>query len=108
MTAQPVEDVTVRDNPAVQRFEVWVGDERVGLSWYEPRGGDVYAFVHTEVEPRFEGRGLAARLVGEALTTAAERGWSVLPHCPYVRRYVGTHREHAALVPPDRRPEFGL
>ena len=108
MTAEPVEIVTVRDNPQEQQFEVWLGDELAGFTRYEPRPDGVYAFVHTEVQPRFEGRGLAGRLVGDALAEAGRRGWRVLPYCPYVRRFVAAHREHLALVPADRRAELGL
>jgi GNAT superfamily N-acetyltransferase len=68
----------------------------------------LYAFDHTEVEPRYEGHGLAGRLVTEALDTARERGWALLPYCPYVREFLGKHPEYADLVPGDRKAEFGL
>jgi predicted GNAT family acetyltransferase len=47
-------------------------------------------------------------LVRFAFDDARRRGLSVLPHCPYVRRFIDTHSdEYLDLVPPDRRPEFG-
>ena len=61
------DDIDVRDRPAAHRFEVWVGDERAGFTHYVDRGDGVVAFDHTEIQPRFEHRGLAGRLIGEAL-----------------------------------------
>ena len=56
------DDVRVSDNPSELRYELFVDGELAGLIRYR-RLPDALALVHTEVEPRFEGRGLAARLV---------------------------------------------
>ena len=102
------DDIDVRHNPATHRFEVWVGDERAGFTQYGDRGDGVVAFVHTEIKPEFEHRGLAGRLIGEALAAARERGWAVLPECPFVRAYLEQHPELVDLVPLDERVVFGL
>jgi len=101
-------NVSVRDNPEAGQFEVWVGDERAAVTRYQARGGDTYGFTHTQVEPQFEHRGLVSRLIGEALAAARERGWSVLPECPYVRKYVQEHEELVDLVPEYAQRRFGL
>lgn len=103
-----LEGVAVWDNPEDGQFEIWVGDELAGRALYEDRGDGVHAFVHTEVEPRFEGQGLAGRLVREALSAARERGWAVLPECPFVRSYVEQHPDLADLVPDDAPAAFSL
>ena len=111
MAAAPADDVSVRDHPAAHRCEIWVGDERAGLTVYDDRGGGVVAFTHTEIEPRFEHRGLAGRLIAEALDTAHDRGWQVLPECPFVRAYLQKHPDnpdYADLVPAAARATFGL
>lgn len=112
MTAEavsPDDDVVeVRDNPAEHRFEVWVGDDLAGFTTYRHVETSTFAFDHTEVGPPFEGRGLAGRLVGEALDAARERGWSVQPFCPYVRSWLGRHPAYVDLVPPDERERFDL
>ena len=104
----PSDDVVVRDHEAAHRFEVLVGDEVAGFLKYRAVDGPLHAFDHTEVQPRFEGRGLAARLATEALDAARDRGWTVLPYCPYVRAYLDRHPDYVDLVPADRRAEFGL
>jgi predicted GNAT family acetyltransferase len=103
-----VDHVDVRDHPSAHRFEVWVGDELAGFTRYQAQSGDRYAFIHTEIDPRFEHRGLAGRLVSDALATARERGWSVLPQCPFVRSYLESHPDQVDLVPEDQRTRFGL
>jgi predicted GNAT family acetyltransferase len=85
------DDIDVRDDPDRHRFEIWVGDQRAGFTRYDDRGGGEVAFIHTEIDPRFEHRGLANRLIGEALDAARERGWQVLPECPFVRAYLEKH-----------------
>jgi predicted GNAT family acetyltransferase len=111
MSSDPVGeigDVAVRDHEAAHRVEIWVGDDLAGFLKYRALDGSLHAFDHTEVEPRYEGHGLAGRLVTEALDTARERGWTILPYCPYVRSYLAKHREYADLVPDDRKAEFDL
>ena len=107
-TGPAVEDVTVRDNKVAARFEVWLGDELAGCADYEVRGGDVVAFPHTLVEPRFQNRGLASRLIDEALAAARDRGWSVLPECSFVRLHLRRHPGLVDLVPVLERARFGL
>jgi len=100
---------TVTENDRAHRFEVRVGDELAGYTVYQPpRQGGGYAFVHTEVDPRFEGRGLATILVGQALDSMRERGATVLPSCPFVRSFIDRRRGYLDLVPEEARGRFGL
>jgi predicted GNAT family acetyltransferase len=94
------EDVRVSDNPAELRYELLVDGERAGVIRYR-RLPDALALVHTEVEPRFEGRGLGARLVGGALADIRQRGLHVVPICPYVREYLERHPEDRDLIVAD-------
>ena len=99
--------VTVVDNPEEQRYEVRVDGELAGFVQYRVRPG-LIALIHTEVEERFEGQGLASKLIAFALDDARERGLAVLPFCPFVNAYIQRHREYVGLVPADRREAFGL
>ena len=105
MSAEPA--IAVADNPERQRYEVRVDGELAGFSHYQPKP-DQIAFIHTEIADRFEGQGLASRLIAFALEDARRRGLAVLPFCPFVNDYIQRHREYADLVPADRRAEFDL
>lgn len=97
----------VIDNPEEQRFEVLLGDEVAGFLQYKARPG-LIALNHTEVDGRFEGRGLGSRLIAFALDDARTRGLAVLPFCPFVDEYIQRHREYVDLVPEDQRAAFDL
>jgi predicted GNAT family acetyltransferase len=100
-------DVAVTDDPGRERFEITLGGELAGVTQYRRRPG-LIAFVHTEVDPRFEGRGLGGRLIGAALDASGAEGLAVLPFCPFVSAYIERHPEYAELVPEAFRPKFGL
>jgi predicted GNAT family acetyltransferase len=100
-------DVLVVDVPEGSRFEIRVDGETAGFAAYHRRPG-VIAFVHTEIDPRFEGQGLASKLVATALSEARAEGAAVLPYCPFVRGYIAGHGEYLDLVPSGMRAEFQL
>jgi hypothetical protein len=54
--------------------------------------------IHTEVDPAFEGKGIAGRLVAGALDDIRRRGLLVTPICRFVRSYLRRHPEYADLV----------
>jgi uncharacterized protein len=107
MTTAPSAHVRVVDVPDSSRFEVLVDGETAGFAEYRRRPG-LIAFVHTLIDPRFEGRGLASELVRAALSAARSDGLSVLPFCPFVRGYIARHRGYVELVPADLRAQFEL
>ena len=99
---------TVVDAPERERFVIRVGDRLAGFTVYRRRG-KLIAFVHTEIDPEFEGQGLGGRLVAAALDAAREQGLRVLPFCPFVRKYIAEHPgEYLDLVPADQREHFDL
>lgn len=97
----------VADNPAASRYELHVDGELAGFISYHRRGL-VISLIHTEVDPRFQGGGLAARLARFSLDDARNRQLAVLPFCPYIQSWLRKHPDYADLVPEDRRAEFGL
>jgi predicted GNAT family acetyltransferase len=97
---------TVEHDAERKRYVIEVDGKPVGFTAYEL--GEEIAFTETEIDPRFEGRGLGSRLVGEALDDVRRRGRTVLPVCPFVRSFIASHREYADLVPERLRGTFGL
>ena len=108
MSAQTAPAVRVLDVPERSRFEIWVDGELAGFTSYRRRRG-LIAFTHTLIDPRFEGRGLASRLVQTELFEARSAGLAVLPFCPFVRNYIAEHgEEYLDLVPGNMRATFDL
>jgi predicted GNAT family acetyltransferase len=99
--------VEVTNNPEEHRYEVRADGVLAGYTIYRERPG-LIVFVHTEIDPRFEGRGLASRLIGAALDDSRAKGLTVLPFCPFVNGYIARHREYVELVPDAFRARFGL
>jgi predicted GNAT family acetyltransferase len=100
------DDLTVVRRPDERRYELLVAGEHAGELVYRDRGGDVVAFLHTEVDPTLQRRGLGTALVTGALDDARGRGQRVVPLCPFVDAFLRRHPGYADLVAPDpaRRP----
>ena len=107
MAASTTADVRVLDAPDHSRYEIRVGGELAGFAEYRRRP-PLIAFTHTLIDPRFEGQGLAHRLLETALSESRSAGLSVLPFCPFVRSFIAGHDEYLKLVPSDLRGAFDL
>jgi predicted GNAT family acetyltransferase len=93
------EEIAVTDDAEQRRYEARVGSTLAGFADYHVQPG-LITFLHTEVDPAFEGQGVGSRLVADALDDARARGLKVLPICPFVRAYVRRHDEYRDLVAP--------
>ncbi|WP_035839241.1 GNAT family N-acetyltransferase [Kitasatospora azatica] len=99
----------VTDNPDRSRFEITDDGELAGFAeYFRPENENEIAFIHTEIDPAFAGRGLAGILARAALDAAREQGADVLPYCPFIRGWLGKHPEYVDLVPQAQRTRFGL
>jgi predicted GNAT family acetyltransferase len=96
---KPADDALreVIDVPDDHRYEIRVAGELAGFAVYHRRGGRAY-FVHTEVDPRFEGRGLGSTLAKGLLDAERALGEPVVPLCPFIRSYIDRHPDYADLV----------
>ncbi|WP_042372082.1 GNAT family N-acetyltransferase [Streptacidiphilus neutrinimicus] len=97
----------VVDNPDASRFEIYDGEELAGFAEYHRFRNEI-AFIHTEIDPNFGGRGLGGALARAALDTVRELGLEVLPFCPFIRGWITKHPEYVDLVPQAQRARFGL
>ena len=89
--------MTVSDRPNELRYEIEVDGEVAGFINYRREPG-VIELVHTDVDPRSEGKGVGAALVQGALDDVRARGLKVRPFCPFVAAYIRRHPEYQDLV----------
>ena len=90
-------ELTVRDVPGEDKYEITEGDRVLGVAVYRRRG-DVTDFLHTEVDPDAGRSGVGSTLVREALDDVRAHGGSVIPSCPFVRGWIDRHQEYADLL----------
>ena len=85
-------------NPANNRFEIFLDEERVGLMDYEQVDSGI-RLTHTEVDPAHQGKNLAAILLRESLNTIRlEDMGKVVPICSYTVKYMEKHPETQDLL----------
>jgi predicted GNAT family acetyltransferase len=95
--------VEVKDNRDEARYEVFADGHLAGFTQYRLEGGRI-TFVHTEIDPEYEGSGLGSRLARAALDDARTRNLSVVPRCPFIAGYIRRHaEEYLDLVVPALR-----
>ncbi len=99
--------IELADAPERERYEISVHGALAGFALYKLRPG-LIAFIHTEIDERFQGQGLADRLIAYALDDARARELQILPFCPFVKAFLERHREYVSLVPEQFRARFGL
>ncbi|WP_028964608.1 bifunctional pirin family protein/GNAT family N-acetyltransferase [Streptomyces thermolilacinus] len=85
--------------PERNRYEIHVGDTSAGLTAYRDRD-EQRVFHHTKIEDAYGGRGLAARLVHDALEDVRASGKRIVPVCPYVKKYLAKHEGYADITDP--------
>lgn len=84
--------MTIRHNAAQSRYELDT-DHGLAVAVYREQG-DRAIFTHTEVPPEDEGKGVATRLVREALDDVRRRNLRIVPACSFVVAFVRRHPEY--------------
>ena len=87
-------DTAVVDNPAAHRFEIRVDGQVAGFVRYRLAPGKI-VFIHTEIDPVYEGKGLGSTLAAGALDAARQRSLEIDPQCPFIAAYLKRHPEPA-------------
>jgi predicted GNAT family acetyltransferase len=82
----------VRHNEAQHRYELDT-EHGVAIAVYQQQG-DSLVFVHTEVPPADEGKGIGAQIVRAALDDTRKRGFKIVPACSFVVAFVRRHPEY--------------
>jgi uncharacterized protein len=91
-----MDELQVTNHADRQRFEVQIGDQLAVLI-YRQQGGAI-TLIHTEVPEALSGRGVGAALAKAALDYARANRLTVIPRCPFVRRYLQGHPEYQDLL----------
>lgn len=93
------DDSAVRDDPANSRF-ILEQDGATAELLYETEPGRVF-LVHTEVAEALGGRGIGGQLAAAAVDHARAENLTVVPWCPFARRWLARHPDAAAGVSVD-------
>ena len=88
--------VQVIDVPAEDRFVVRTEGKEAELVYR--LDGDRFFLVHTEVPESLGGRGIAGQLVRAAVRRAESDGLTIVPWCPYARRWLKEHPDETGGV----------
>ncbi|MDQ0754555.1 GNAT family N-acetyltransferase [Arthrobacter sp. B3I4] len=100
-------DVSTVRNDALHRYELHVGSVLAVQVRYVDRPGHV-DFIHTETAEQYKGKGLARVLVHFALDDAVAAGKRIIPHCPYIYRYLREHDAYTQCIDWPEQPPDGL
>jgi len=92
-----VPDVRISNNAGDARYEAWVGSTLAGVAQYQLTN-DLIVFTHTEVDAAYEGQGIGSALARGALDEVRGTDRKVLPLCPFIKRWIESHREYIDLV----------
>lgn len=65
---------------------------------YRHRGPDVIVIDHTYVPPAYEGRGIGLELVKRGVADAREKGFKIVPQCPFVAALFRRHKDWQDLL----------
>jgi hypothetical protein len=94
--ADPSDTVHVVDVPAEDRFVVRIEGREAELVYRV--SGDRLFLLHTEVPESLGGRGIAGQLVRAALRRSEADHLTIVPWCPYARRWLKEHPDEAGGI----------
>ena len=100
--------ISVVKNHELNRFEIYSDGELAGFADFKIEN-QMISYTHTEIDPRFGGKGLGSQLIKEALDEALEQNLEVAPYCSFVSAYIKKSGEkYLHLVPESKRAKFDL
>ncbi|MFI1359858.1 GNAT family N-acetyltransferase [Streptomyces sp. NPDC020898] len=91
--------IKVIDVPEARRYEARLDGASAVAGFAEYiRTAELIAFVHTEVAPEHEGKGVGSELARTSLDEARAAGLRVLATCPFYAGWIHRHPEYADLL----------
>lgn len=91
------DEISITRRDEKKRYELEVDGTFAAFADYLPGSGRL-DFVHTEVLPQYEGRGLGSKLARYVLDDARGQGLKVVASCPFVAKYIQGHPQYQDLV----------
>ena len=91
-------EIIVKHEQKYQQFTIELPDEEEAELAYATPAPQVLDFTHTYVPETARGKGLADKLITEALRFAAENEYRVIASCPVVSRFVERHPDYKKLL----------
>lgn len=93
----------IRDERGGYRYSAYCDGRRVGhAAWVLVR--QTVVLPHIDVDESWHGLGVGSQLARRAFDDARADGHSVLPYCPFMRRWAQLHPEYRDVA---RRPRPG-
>lgn len=89
--------LAIRHEPEARRFVADL-DGAAAYVTYREVDGRILDLDHTYVPTALRGSGIASQLTARALDYARERGFRVVPSCPFVAAYIARHAEYRELL----------
>ena len=99
----PIEEWGQESFPASDAATGWSGPEEYADQRIEVQRGELVAFltyrvegarlviIHTEVPEAISGEGVGGELVASAVELAQRRNLTIVPRCPFARRWLSKH-----------------
>ncbi|WP_341338384.1 GNAT family N-acetyltransferase [Gordonia sihwensis] len=89
---------TLRNFPDRDRYELWSGDELVGVEGYERRDEHTLVLLHTVVTEKCGRAGFARLLVASVLDELSAQGTKIVPVCTYVQSFLERFPQYQPVV----------
>lgn len=86
-----------KHDSAAHRYQATQDGQLAGTCKYELQAS-VITFIHTVVEPKFEGAGVGSALAKHVLEDSRAKGLKVIPACEFIKAYIARHPEYADLL----------
>lgn len=96
-------DFAIVNNEQNMRFELRL-EGQVAFLEYRLHKGNI-AFMHTEVPPMLEGKGIGSALAKYAFKYAKDHQLPVLVYCPFVSAFLKRHPEYNVQVVQPGQPQ---
>ncbi|HEV2345821.1 MAG TPA: GNAT family N-acetyltransferase [Actinocrinis sp.] len=90
-------NIEIRDEREVGHYAAYLDGQLLGLAtWVKVH--DTVILPHAEVNADWAGRGVGSLLARRAFEDARAEGLSVLPFCPFMRRWAELHPSYQDVV----------